>query len=154
MSKNQSAKLADDIGNVRAINEEDGPVVVKVQLPAELYDRYKVLADAQGLKPAELMANRLERCVEHSSIRSLYFSESQVRQLEAVLQTRPINDPAKAIANISSWFKVRLNEFEPVPITADQVKRLHLGASRGTPVQEHISRIIQAAVGKATGSYF
>lgn len=146
-----SAAIA-DTGNVRAINENDpAPVTIKVTLPAELYAQYEALASGQGVTVAEILVHRLTRCVDHSSIRSLYFSESQLRQLEQVLMTRPLDDPQKAIASIASWFKVRINEFEPVPISAQQARRVHLGAYSGTTPQEHLHRIVIGAVAKATG---
>ncbi len=150
MVKSSTAKTAE--GNVRAINEDEpAPVVLKLTLPAELYAQFEEMADGQDLTVAELMVHRLTRCVDHSSIRSLYFSESQVRQLEAVLQTRPLDDPIKALASITSWFKFRINEFEPVQVTAQQAKRIHLGAYTGVSAQEHLHRIIVGAVAKATG---
>ncbi len=136
----------------RAVNEDDGPVTVRINLPAEIYDRYKQSAEAQGLTVGELLSHRLTRCVDHSSIRSLYFSEPQVRQLEQMLQTRPLDDAVKAISSISGWFKVRINGFDPVPISAQQARRIHLGAYSGCTAQDHLNRVVIGAIAKATGA--
>lgn len=139
------------VGNV-AINEDEGPVVIKITIPAEVYATYSELADSQELTVGELMAHRLARCADHSSIRSLYFTESQVRQLEAILQTKPLSDPEKVLGSISNWFRFRLNEFEPIPVSAQQAKRIHLGAYTGCSAQEHLQRVVLGAIAKATGA--
>lgn len=136
---------------VVAINESEGPVVVKLAIPAELYLEYKSLADAQDLTPAELILHRLQRCSGHSSIRSLYFSTSQLSQLEALLQKRPISTSEQALALLTSALSVRIGDFPPVPISAQQAKRLEMGAYGGLNTYERLCQIVGGAIAKATG---
>jgi len=150
MPKLRSAAVAEE-GNVHAINESEGPVVVKVAIPSDVYQLYETIAAGQDLTVSELMSHRLQRCATHSSIRSIYFPESQLRQLEQVLQVRPIESSEHALVLITNAFKFRIDTFEPIVVSATQAKRLHLGAYAGFTVQEHLNRIIQGAVAKATG---
>lgn len=136
-----------------AINEQEGPVtVIKLTIPAELYEEYKQLAEKQGLTPAELMAHRLVRCKSHSSIRSIYFSASQLQQLEQLLQKRPIESSDQALALITGAFSFRVGDFPPVPITPAQAKRIHLGATRGQNAYDRLCYVVQGAVSKMTGA--
>lgn len=144
-------KPISDSTAVIAVNEEEGPVIVKLALPPELYAQYEEVASKQDLTPAELMLHRLNRCATHSSIRSLYFSESQLRQLEAILQKRPIETSEHAIALLVSMLSVRVGDFEPVPISASQAKRIHLGAIGGQSPYDKLCQIVQGAIAKATG---
>lgn len=140
-----------ELGNEAAINESEVPVVVKLAIPPDLYALYEALASAQDLKPTELMLHRLQRCASHSSIRSLYFSESQLRQLEVTLQKKPIDSAEQAIALITKLLSVKIGDFEPVPLSAEQAKRIHLGAYGGMTPQEKLQGIVQSAVSKAVG---
>ena len=140
-----------EIGNEAAINEADIPVIVKLAIPPDLYAMYESLAEVQSLTAAELILHRLQRCAAHSSIRSLYFSESQLRQLEAALQKRPIETAEQALALIKKLISVRISDFEPISISAEQAKRIHLGAYGGITPQDKLRGIVIAAVSKATG---
>ena len=139
-------------GNRTAINESEGPVVLKLTIPGELYSFYSDLAENQELTVADLMLHRLQRCKGHTSLRSLYFSETQLRALEGVLQKRPIETADQAVSTISAAFQVKVGDFEPVPITANQAKRIRLGAIGGMTVQEKLAQIVQGAIAKATGA--
>lgn len=143
---------ADIDGNVRAINEEEGPTVVKIAIPAELYESYKELANSQQISVADLMLSRLTRCVGHSSVRSLYLSESQLRQLEQIIQKRPIETADAALSTIAAAFRFRIDQFEPVAVSAAQAKRLHLAAYGGYTAQQHLERLIQGVIARATGT--
>lgn len=136
---------------VEAVNENEGPVVLKLNIPQDLYNTYKELADGQDLTVAELMVHRLTRCVDHSSIRSLYFPTSQLVQLEDLLQKRPIGTSEQAMALIRSALTIRVGDFPPVPITAQQAKRLAMGAYGGKNVIDHVNSVVQKAVSAATG---
>lgn len=137
--------------NLEAINEDEGPVVLKLTIPQELYNEYKQVADSQELSVSELMLHRLQRCAGHSSIRSLYFHTSHLVQLENLLQKRPLETPDQAVALLASALSIRLGDFPPVPVTAAQAKRLKMGAYGGKTEYEHVAQIISAAVAKATG---
>lgn len=140
-----------EIGNEAAVNEADIPIIVKLAIPPDLYALYESLAEVQNLTAAELLLHRLQRCATHSSIRSLYFSESQLRQLEAALQKRPIETAEQALALINKLISVRISDFEPITISAEQAKRIHLGAYGGLTPQDKLRGIVIAAIGKATG---
>jgi hypothetical protein len=135
-----------------AINEDEGPVVVKLTIPRDIYDQYADLAEKQDLTPADLMVHRLTRCRNHASIRSLYFSTSQLQQLETVMQKRPIETAEQAITLIQSAFSFRVGELPPIPITPTQAKRLHLSAYGGQTPYDRICYVVQGAVAKATGA--
>lgn len=149
MAKQQQAEAN---GNIKAVNEAEGPVVVKLAIPADLYEQYQELAGKQGVSPAELMLNRLERCVLHSSIRHLYFSEFQVRQLELILQKRPLDSTELALSTAAAAFKFRIDQFDPISISSIQAKRLHLAAYGGKTAYDHLCLVVQGAIAKATGA--
>lgn len=146
-----SKKAVEPNGNI-AINEDEGPVVLKLSIPADLYAEYEDLAYTQQLTVAELMLDRIKRCKGHSSIRSLYFTTLQLSQLEGILQKRPIADSTHALALLQAALSVRVGDFEPIPISASQAKRLALAAYGGLTVQDHLARVIQGAIAKATGT--
>lgn len=135
-----------------AVNESEGPVVVKLTIPADLYAEYKDLAEKQDLTPAELMIHRLDRCRSHSSIRSIYFSTSQLQRLETRLQKRPIETAEQALALLDTAFSFTVGDLPPVPITPQQAKRIHLGAFGGQSAHDRLSYIVQGAIAKATGA--
>lgn len=137
---------------IQAVNEAEGPVVIKLTLPGELYAEYKDLADKQELTPAELMIHRLSRCRTHSSVRSLYFSQQQLSRLEQLLQKRPIENSEQALALMTAAFSFQLGEFPPVPLTPAQAKRIHLGAFGGQTAYDRLCYIVQGAVSKMTGA--
>lgn len=138
-------------GNEAAVNEAEVPVVIKLAIPPDLYTVYESLSAAQGLTPAELMLHRLRRCSNHSSIRSLYFTETQVRQLESLLQRRPIETTDQALLLISKLVSVQIGDFEPVQLSAEQVKRIHIGAYGGQTPQSKLEGIVKGAISKAVG---
>lgn len=141
-----------EVGNeAPAVNEDEGPVTVKISITRELYDEYSTLAEKQGLTPAELMLHRLKRCVAHSSIRSIYLPESQVRQVEGILQRRPLETSDQLLALMTEAFRFRIDGFEPIQITPQRAKRIHLGAIGGQTPQQRLEMIIDAALVKATG---
>lgn len=133
-----------------AINEDEGPVVVRLNLPPELYAKYAELAEKQGLTPAELLQNRLERCVEHSSLRPLYFSDSQRAQLENLIQKRPLETAEQVLPLLSSLLTFKVGEFE-VPITNAQARRLQLSAYANMTVEDRLVQIVQGALSKSLG---
>ena len=135
-----------------AINEDEGPVVVKLILHPDTYREYKELAEKQDLTAAELMAHRLTRCKDHSSIRSLYFSSSQVARLEQLLQKRPLETAEQAISLVAAAFSFRVGDFPPVPISPSQSKRIHMGAFSGQTPYDRLCYIVQGAVAKMTGA--
>jgi hypothetical protein len=137
---------------VEAVNEAEGPVVVKLTVPRELYQEYADLASKQDLTPAELMIHRLNRCKSHTSIRSIYFSTSQLTQLEGLLQKRPVESAEHALALISAMASVRIGDFPPIPISAHQAKRIYLGAIGGQTPYDRLCMIVQGAVARATGA--
>lgn len=146
----QGVRVAEPNGNV-AVNEAEVPKIIKLAIPADLYEEYKQLAEAQQLTVAELMVDRLRRCRTHSSIRSLYFPTSQLTQLESLLQKRPIESPDHALTLVKNLLAVPVEGFQPVPISAAQAKRLSMGAYGGMTVQDHLNRIVQGAISKAVG---
>ena len=147
----KAPKQPDVNGNVAAINEAEIPVIVKLALSPELYAEYEELASVQQLTVAELILDRLTRCKTHASIRSLYFHTSQLAQLENILAKRPIESAEHALVLLRNALTIRIGEFEPIPITAQQAKRLALSAYGGLTVQERLNQIVQPAISKAVG---
>lgn len=135
---------------IAAVNEEEGPVVIRLNIPRDLYASYAALAEKQGLTPAELMQHRLERCSSHSSIRPLYFPDSQRAQLETLLQKRPVETPEQALALLAGALSVGVGELA-VPITPAQAKRLKLSAYAGMTVQDRLTQIVQTALARSLG---
>lgn len=133
-----------------AVNEDEGPAVVRLNLTRELYDKYVALAEKQDLTPAELMQSRLERCVEHSSLRPLYFSDSQRSQLEALIQKRPLENAEQVIPLLVNLFTFKVGDFE-VPITPAQARRLQMAAYASMTVEDRLIQIVQGALSRALG---
>lgn len=134
------------------VNPDEGPVVIQLTIPRELYNQYKDLADGQDLTVAELMTHRLTRCQSHSSIRSIYFSTTQVQQLEQLFQKRPLETPDQVLASIKAAFQFSVGELPPIPITPLQAKRIHIGTPRGQTPYDRLCYVVQGAVSKMTGA--
>lgn len=148
----KKATAAVEAPEAPAVNEGEGPVVLKLVIPRDLYAEYEEAAQKQDLTTAELIVHRLQRCKTHSSIRSAYFSTSQLARLEQILQKRPIEDAEHALALIKTAMSVRIDSFDPVPISHMQAKRIHLGAFGGQTPYDRLCYIVQGAIAKATGT--
>lgn len=137
-----------------AVNEDE-PLsdveIVRVAIPRDIYTHYAALADSQGVTIAELLAHRLQRCVDHSSIRSLYFTDSQRAQLERLLQKRLIDNSEQALALVTAALSIRVGDYPPVPITAQQAKRLAMGVLGGQTPESRVQTIVQQAITRAVG---
>lgn len=141
-----------ELGNEQpAVNEADLPVVLKLSIPQELYAEYETAASKQGLTVTELMMHRLRRCKDHNGLRTLFFTDSQRGLLEQLLQKRPLESAEQALSLLTACMSVRIGEFAPIPLTAQQVKRLEMSAYGGKSVHERLAGIVQGAVSKAVG---
>lgn len=134
-----------------AVNEDEVPVVLKLSIPQELYAEYEKLAAAQSLTVTELVMHRLRRCRDHNSLRPLYFTDSQRSSLENLLQKRPIETAEQALALLNAALSIRIGEFPPIPLSAQQVKRIGMSGYAGQSAEERLSQIVQSAISKAVG---
>lgn len=135
----------------QAINEDEGPVVVKMTLPRELYNKYLEMAEAQDVSASDLMFNRLERCVGHSSIRSLYFHTSHLAKLEELVQKKPIGTPEQALALLAGALSVKVGDFDPIQLSVQQVKRIGMNAFGGRTAETFLADLVKTSVAKAVG---
>lgn len=126
-------------------------VVVKLTIPEELYAGYEELAEKQGLTVEELMLHRLKRCKDFNGLRPLFFSDVQRQKLEDILQKRPLESADQAVAALSACLTIRISEFEPISLTAQQVKRLGMSGYAGQNSQDRLAQIVRGAVSKAVG---
>lgn len=134
-----------------AVNEDEGPIVLRVSIPRDLYAEYEGSAQKQGLTVAELVLHRMRRCRDHNGLRPLYFTDLQRGQLEQLLQKRPLETAEQALALLTTCMSIRIGEFPPIPITAQQVKRIEMSAYGGKTVQDRLAGIVQGAISKAVG---
>lgn len=134
-----------------ALNEGEVPQIIKLAVPPDLYAEYEELAQKQGLTVAELMIHRLQRCKDHISVRPLYFTDAQRTRLEALIGKRPLDTTELALSAVSAAFKVRIDQFDPISLTVNQVRRIHMGAIGGQTPQDKLEFIITRAVSKETG---
>lgn len=147
-----SPKHTPELGNeAPAVNESEGPKILKITIPADLYVEYEVAAGKSGLTVAELVLHRLRRCKDHNGIRTLFFSDAQRAQLENILQKKPLETSEQALTVLKACLSVNLSDFEPVPLTAQQVKRLAMAGYAGQTPQDRVRQIVQNAVSKAVG---
>lgn len=141
-----------DIGNeAPAINEGEGPVVLKLTIPLDLYAEYEGLASKQGLTVAELVLHRLRRCKDHNSLRPLYFTDTQRAQLETILQKRPLELSEQALTLLTTMLSLRVGELPPIQLTAQQIKRIQMGGYAGQTPEQRLAGIVQGAISKAYG---
>ena len=134
-----------------AVNEHEVPVVLKLSLAQELYDEYQKLAENQGLTVTELIMHRLRRCKDHNSLRPLYFGDSHRGALETLLQKRPLETAEQALSLLAASMSVRIGDFPPIPLSAQQVKRIGMAGYAGQTAEERLSQIVKAAISKAVG---
>ena len=134
-----------------AINEHEVPVVLKLSLPQDLYADYEKLAENQGLTVTELVMHRLRRCKEHNSLRPLYFGDSQRGALETLLQKRPLETAEQTLSLLAASLSVKIGDFPPIPLSAQQVKRIGLAGYAGQTGEERLAQIVKAAISKALG---
>ena len=141
-----------ELGNeAPAVNEAELPVQIRLSIPRELYDEYEKIAGNQGLTVTELVMHRLYRCKDHNSIRPLYFADTQRGQLELLLQKRPLETAEQALALLGTSFSVRIGDFPPIPLSAQQVKRIGMGGYAGMTAEQRLTQIVQSAISKAVG---
>lgn len=134
-----------------AINEDEGPVVLKISFARSVYAEYEELAQRQGLTVAELVAHRMRRCKDHNSIRPLYFNDSQRAQLEALLQKKPLELSEQAITLLATALSLRVGDLPPIQLTAQQIKRIQMGGYAGQTPEQRLAGIVQGAISKAYG---
>lgn len=134
-----------------AVNDGELPVAVRLMLPQDLYKSYEDAALSQGLTVTELMMHRLRRCKDHNSIRPLYFNDQQRSSLETLVQKRPIETPDQALTLLTSSLAIRIGDFPPIPLSAQQVKRIGMSGYAGQTAEERLAQIVKAAISKAVG---
>lgn len=144
-------KHVPELGNAVEVNDAEVPVQVRLSIPRDLYDEYENLAMVQGLTVTELIMHRLRRCKDHNGLRSLYFSDFHVRALETLLQKKPLETPDQTIALLTASLSVKIGEFPPIPLSAQQVKRIGMSGYAGQTVEQRLAQIVQSAISKAVG---
>lgn len=142
-------KYKPEIGNEAPVEGE--VVILKLKVPAELYESYEKQAEKQGLKPEELVVHRLQRCKDHAGIRTLFFSDSQRQQLENILQKRPLENAEQTLALINAGLSVRVGDLPPITLTAQQVKRIGMMGYAGQTAEERFQFMLQSAISKLVG---
>lgn len=141
-----------ELGNeIPAINDAELPVQIRLNIPQSLYAEYEKLAVGQGLTVTELIMHKLHRCRDHNSLRPLYFADTHRGQLETLLQKRPLETADQALALLNASLSIRIGDFPPIPLSAQQVKRIGMGGYAGMSAEQRLTQIVQAAVSKAVG---
>jgi hypothetical protein len=131
---------------------EVAAVIVEVALPKDLYEVYQQVASAQGLSLEDVLLSRLRRCKSHNSLRGVYLSDAERQKIEGWLKSRPIESGQQLVAQLESIFTVRVEGFEPIPISAAAFKRLGLREGfGGMTAQGHVTKIVKDAIVRALG---
>lgn len=132
----------------------DSPVVeaevyasVTVRVPQSVYDEYRRVATAQGQEVEDVMAHRLGHCKSHNAKRGLWFGDSDRVSLEDLLQKRPLETAAQALAALKSGgsFKLEIAEGETLSLSlnAAQRKVLRLAMYGGRTPQKYFEDMIR-----------
>lgn len=146
--------LADDKPAIKRIESavEAAAVIVEVALPKDLYEQYEGQSKSQGLSLEDIIVSRLRRCVDHDSIRGLYIKDADRRKLESWLKKQPIENTAQFLAIIEGIFSLRVEPFDPIPVSGAAFKRMMLrDGFGGMSAQEHINKIVRDALVRALG---
>lgn len=106
------------------MNEQDSKtIVIRLELPASLYDEYEHYGNTVSKSAEEVMIERLQRCRDYLAIQPLYFNDEQRHELE-VLMDHLVRTPEDALAKIRTSQKVRVGPVSvEIPVTLlDRVK--------------------------------
>lgn len=145
------SKHTPEPGNELAVNDAEVPVQVRLSIPRDLYDEYESLALMQGLTVTELIMHRLRRCKDHNSLRPLYFSDYHRAALETLLQKKPLETADQTVALLTSSLSIKIGDFPPIPLSAQQVKRIGMAGFAGQTAEQRLAQIVQSAISKAVG---
>ena len=127
-------------------------VRLTLTLPDKLVDAYARQASAEGKLVEDVMALRLERCVDHTSERPLYFDDSQRSMLERQLAVGMLSSADQAMRRIANFYELRINDPDGkriATVTVEGEVMARLGPRAGItrqPVADYIRDIVARAL--------
>ena len=98
----------------------EGNTRVIVHLSNDLFQTYE--KQAAGKDVEEVLAQRLQTCVTHTSERCLYFTAEQRNELEKLLNI-PITTPALIIGAVKRMLSIQVGEIK-VTLQPEVIERL------------------------------
>ena len=90
------------------MSETNAKVIIKIEVPRDVYDNYDRQSQQSGKTVEELMQDRLDRCKWHTGTQGLYFDDHWKHELEAVL-AKSFSRPKEVIDYLTRTKELRFN---------------------------------------------
>lgn len=114
-----------------------------ISLPEALYQAY-----SEGGDPEPVIADRLGRCLFHTSSKPLYFTDDQRRELERLLG-RNVSGPAEALRLITSLVTMKVDNLK-VELKPRVLERLK-SRCFGKPFTQFLAQLVNDELERFVG---
>ncbi len=126
-------------------------VILKVSLPKSVHDSYEQFASLIGVPLEDVLADRLQSCVDHNAGRGVYFNDPEREELENLAGRRPLRTAEDALEALRALQTLELAKAVPITFSAGQLRRLNMGRRVGQSLADHVSTLFLREVRRVAG---
>lgn len=122
--------------------------VYKVAVSTPAAAEYQHQAEAHGVDVEELLAERLESCVEHTSLKPIYINDSQRQALDKLLKMN-LTTAEQLVVRVQQALSVEINHIT-IPLDPNLLTRLKT-RTFGVPFEKFLSQVITEELERFVG---